>query len=228
MKKRRSFFWLQLHSIIHLITSIFVVGIENLNKLWILTPIFNLTGWHCVFIICFAHMIEDLWRINSVRRKPSYDTTLYFLFDQFIHLIVIFVFSGYTSSVDDLISGFVFNYPAIIVESNWLTTALICLVLATSFTAILIYFIEHDVYGRLFLPTKAKYFGILERFLIVLFLILPGGLWLLVFFSIFINLFIRYKNKNFDVSWLYVVVGYPAAIIAGVYLRFFSKIPWLV
>lgn len=227
-KKRESHLWLQIHSIMHVAVSILLVGVNNLGKVWIITPFFNITGWVCIFFIYFFHLIEDWWRIWSVKRKLSYDTTIYFIWDQIIHFVAIFIFSPYTSNTPETLNAGFFIYPSVsTAELGWITHALIVFVISTHFTTILIYFLEHDLYGGFYLPTFPKYFGILERIFIISVFLIPGKWWLFILPLWIVRGVIRYKVRIFDVSWLQVGVGYPLAILCGIYLRLNSKFPWL-
>src|SRR5258708_1140857 len=63
-----------------------------LDDVWVHSRYLWLRGWMCILLITLFHFLEDAWRVNNVRQYPSHDNTLYFLWDQAIHCLCLFIF----------------------------------------------------------------------------------------------------------------------------------------
>jgi len=198
--KRKSVWGVLIHSGIFLILSVIFTWHE-LGNIWWKFP-----GYVCIGILFLMHFAEDFYRIISIKRAGSPDNIFFFIWDQSIHVIFIFLFSP-------LLTG------NIAVEKPFIILSLA--VLVTHFTSILIYYIEESVYGsdpaanRL----KGKYFLILERLFIFVCMLLPGYWWV-IFPSAWIVRPLLHKNKtDFSFSWVNVIISNLSAVGLGALSR---------
>ena len=60
---------------------------------WVQTRWFHLDGWICVGFLALFHWLEDEWRVWSIQQTGSPDSTLFFLWDQVVHLTMILAFA---------------------------------------------------------------------------------------------------------------------------------------
>src|SRR3989339_1553959 len=50
-------------------------------------------GWMAILLLTMFHFLEDEWRVWTIQRWSSPDSFLFFIWDQFIHYVLIFVAS---------------------------------------------------------------------------------------------------------------------------------------
>ncbi len=168
--KRKSVAGLLAHSLMHPAWTLLLAW-PYLGQVWIRVLGTGLTGWACALIIFATHYLEDHWRVHSIIKNGAPDSTLYFLWDQFFHLAVIFSVTpdGSFSSW----AGWEGLFP-----QKWV--ALACLfVLATHASTVWIYFIEKDLYGRPFPQFQEKYLSMLERLVLAVSCLAPGWTWVM-------------------------------------------------
>ncbi|OGS21343.1 MAG: hypothetical protein A2252_08875 [Elusimicrobia bacterium RIFOXYA2_FULL_39_19] len=170
--------------------------IENMTSTWWLLP-----GWVCILLMSFIHFAEDSYRIWSIKESGSPDNLIFFLWDQFIHLVTIFVLSPINSSI--------------LIPEKYVIL-LILIILITHFSTIFIYYLEQLFYGKENVETrlKGKYAAIAERLIIFGCFLLPGhfvfiGLGLYAIIRIFI-----YKPA-FKFSYINIASGTLLAILLG-------------
>ncbi len=129
-----------------------VLTFGYLGRTWIEWGPLKLEGWACLVVIFLAHWLEDEWRVFTIFRYHTPDNTLYFIWDQIIHYVVIALMIplGTVSAG----GGFM--------PEKW--PVLGCLaVLTTHAATVFIYFVEKDVYGAVFPSGREKYLGMSER-----------------------------------------------------------------
>lgn len=173
---------------------------NNLGEVWFsVKNIIVLKGWVTLAILTLLHFIEDEWRVWTIKKMKSPDILPFFLWDQFIHLMFIFVFAP---KEDGLVS------------EKWVLLAIL-LILVTHFTTIMIYYIEKDIFGKTKVLTQEKYYSMSERVVTGMILLLPGwwALGVLVFWLA--RAVINRVKGNFEFSWTNIIVGNLLAIVFG-------------
>jgi len=198
------------HSFLFTLTS-FVLNWPYLTNIWINfhQSTIILQGWVCIILISISHFLEDEWRIWTITKLNSPDSFYFFIWDQFIHLVLIFTFSP-------ILMG-----PII----EWWVFLGILLILLTHFSTIFIYFLEKDVFGKAEVPSgKEKYLPMIERITITIGIFLGGYFLFLIPIVATVRLLIQYHWHNNGVSWLHIGMNY----FLGVVLGFFSRLYYLV
>ncbi len=202
--KRKNIFGMLFHCAMHPVLYA-LLTYPYLSRPWIEWKSFSLNGWACILILFLVHWIEDEWRVFTIFKYHTPDNTLYFLWDQVIHIALIF-------AVAPLLA---FSNPSQgLIPEKW--PVLGCLfVLATHFSAILIYFIEQDIFGKPFPGTFKKYALMAERLGLALCFLAPIHLCsVLVLAWIGIMTSLRFKKQN-EFSWTSFFIGAPLAGLCG-------------
>jgi hypothetical protein len=199
--KRESKWGMAVHVLTHPITSIALTW-PYLSQPWVETRWFHLDGWVCIGFLALFHWLEDEWRVWSIQATGAPDSTGFFLLDQVVHSVLIFMFSPTMPDV---------KTPA------WVFVAL-CAVLLAHFTSVLIFFLENDLWGGSKILDKKKYYYMGERFLGASLFLLPG-LWLLLALGwVGWVVYLRYRKAE-DRTWVNLVVGNCAVIFLGLITR---------
>jgi hypothetical protein len=200
MWKRKSVWGVLAHSTIFLVLSL-VFCWPFLGQAWWKFP-----GYVCLIFLFAIHFVEDYYRIISIQKSGSPDNTLFFFWDQFIHVIMIFLFSPLGDG------KFFAEKPFVILSLA---------VMATHFTSILIYYIEQEVYGDdlILNRLRGKYFLIGERLLIFLCFLLPGYLWAVFPVVYVIRPLTHRNNPGLKFTRVNVIVSNVAALGFGVFAR---------
>jgi hypothetical protein len=156
--KRRSFWGLVVHVTTH---PLFYIALTwpYLNETWVKVAGFPLNGWACLAVIYVTHFLEDEWRIWSVMRHGAPDNLLFYLWDQVIHVVIIFAVSPLSGPL---------------IASVWPVLGCL-LVVVTHFATVTVYFVEKDFFGRTFPEAAEKYGGMLQRLALFACLLLPGA-----------------------------------------------------
>jgi len=115
-----------------------------------------------LLILGVAHVFEDQWRVVSIKKYHSHDNLFLFLYDQFIHILLIFVVFP--------------EQPPYSYTDKWVLL-LIVFVAASHFTTIFIYFLKKLFDDKAALVTREKYHGIVERLIVVGCFLIPGNLY---------------------------------------------------
>ncbi|PIU83542.1 MAG: hypothetical protein COS68_03515 [Elusimicrobia bacterium CG06_land_8_20_14_3_00_38_11] len=162
-----------------------------------------------ILIIAATHVIEDQWRVYSITKYNSPDNIGFFLGDQFVHILLIFVLAP----VD----------PIAATTEKWVFIV-IFFVVAAQFSTILIYFIKKLFYADAGIITREKYHGIAERILIVACFIIPGKwYWLVLPFAVMLVLAERFSLKktdnDLDFSAFNIITSNAMAIILSIAAR---------
>lgn len=176
--KRKKFIGVVVHSTFFLILS-FIFTYGYLNKIWFDYPI-KLNGVWCLLILFLLHVIEDEYRAYNVRHYHINDTILFFLWDQIIHIVFLFVFSPYREG-----------------EPEPLVVILCLLVIGTHATSIFILYTDILAYGKSIAHEffRKKYFSIILRGVIMILFILLGKYYLVTLILLPIKWFINKKYK---------------------------------
>lgn len=202
--KKNSFLGVVIHSLVFFILSI-LFTFSEINKLWIQKPI-KIYGWGCLILLFLLHIVEDEYRAYNVRHYNINDNFLFFLWDQLIHTVFLFVFSPYENFEIE---------PAVLV--------LCIFILGTHFTSIIILYLEDMFYNKevAYKNFNKKYYYIFLRFITMLFFLLPGKFYL---FSISIlPLFILVKKKINYLSNLAGIINIVSPYLFGVLILYFLR-----
>jgi len=201
--KRRNVVGVLVHSLIFLVIGL-VLTWNYLTDIWVKF----LPGWLCLILISISHFLEDYYRVLNIKKSNSTttDSVFFFFWDQFIHIGLIFLLSPINVTGNKI-------EPVVIIS--------ILAVFVTHFISILIYYLEQSVYGyeQVSYRLKYKYYLILERLFMFIFLLLPGKWWII---SIVIWIVYRILQKKLDLNFtkLNIVISIISVIIAGLIGRF--------
>lgn len=192
------------HSLIFLVCS-GILCYGYLNDVWISigNQIF-VSGWIALLLLTVFHFLEDEWRIWTIEKLNSSDSIVFFLWDQFIHLVLIFVF------IPREAGGF---FPV-----KWISLAII-FVLTTHFTSVFTYYFEKDILGHAKLLAKEKYQSMLERIVTILTLLLPGPAAFAVLILWLARVFVYHSKHDHEFSWIDVIIGNLMAALFGIIAR---------
>jgi len=197
--KRESMWGVLFHSFIFGAVGL-LLTYNRANEIWVTLGGIKLNGWGCIATLTALHFLEDSWRVWTIVKFSSPDTFGFFLWDQFIHYLMIFIFTPLDASIT---------------PEKWVIIAIIY-ILATHFTTIVIYYIEKDIIGTAVIRTDHKYYSIIERLVIVSLFLLPGSWWLFMI-CLWIVKSIWYRIKKiYDFSWIHIVLNYSFAILLGI------------
>ncbi len=166
--KRSNFWGMLLHCAMHPVVYA-ALTYPYLRDTWIKAGRFSLAGWECILAIFVVHFIEDEWRVFTIFKLHTPDNTLYFLWDQLVHLTSIFLLTPY-----QIVARWQPGWQGLFPE-KWPVLGCL-LVLATHTSVVLVYFIEKDLFGTPFPKPSEKYFVIAERLLLVLACLAPAAL----------------------------------------------------
>ncbi|MCB4791324.1 MAG: DUF3307 domain-containing protein [Elusimicrobia bacterium] len=192
------------HSLVFMISA-GILCYEYLTATWVtIGPNIIIYGWMAILFLTIFHFFEDQWRIWTIQKLDSPDSFPFFLWDQFIHVIFIFV---------------LFPQNGGLFPEKWVLL-LILFILTTHFTTIFIYYFEKGIYGQAQIPLGRKYISMTARLVIAMTLLLPGK-WALSFIVIFLadEIYHRLTNKQefTRVNWM---IGNLLAVIFGLIARY--------
>jgi len=200
--KRKSIWGALLHTLIFFSLSLLFCW-ENLTKIWFsIGQRFHVYGWVSILLLTILHFLEDEWRISSIQYFHTKDNLFFFLWDQFIHISLIFVLSP-------------IQYP--ILHEKWIIVCIL-LVIGTHFTTILLHYIGGAKNNDKATPNNdKKYITIIGRLFLMLLCTLSGYLWLAVFaIAVF---YILYQERILKYGWIDTILGNTIAIICGILIH---------
>lgn len=203
--KRRKFAGLLFHVFLHPLFYCLLTW-PYLGETWRVYGPLSLNGWVCVALITAVHFIEDWFRVGAIGRGAN-DTTLFYIWDQAVHLVAIWFFSP------------VGSYPVV---NDWPLLGIL-FVLVTHCATVTIWFIEKDIYGREFPETEEKYISILQRLVVWLSFFLPSPWWIFVLAFVLVSFLRHVWNRRVDFSWPSVIMGNSIAVLCGVVSRYILK-----
>jgi hypothetical protein len=180
-----------------------------LRETWVSAGPLGVPGWACIALVFVTHFLEDQWRVFTIFRYNLPDNTLYFIWDQIIHYAIIFA----------VIPSAVAGANNQLIPELW--PVLGCLfVIVTHACTVAIYFVEKDLYDRVFPAFQEKYAGIAERLVLALCFLVPGHSWPLLAL-IWLSLMHWTRSRRFlDLSWLSFYIGGVVAVLCGIAARF--------
>lgn len=200
--KRETIWGIVAHSAIFTLVGL-IVCLGKLTDPWVwITPYFCIPGWGCIIILSILHFLEDQWRIYSINKFGSPDNIFFFLWDQIVHISLIFVFSP----VD---------------QKYWIDKIMLIgtlAVIATHFATILIYYLEKMFNSNAQIVNQRKYDTIVARLLLMVCCLIPWGLWWLIIVLLTVGIFI-YQTKYKKFIWLDTILGNLISIACGILAR---------
>jgi hypothetical protein len=200
--KRHSMAGLLTHVFIHPVCYILLTW-PYLNDTWVRLGGIAITGGVAIVIATVLHFVEDWFRVTRVSSGWA-DNTLFYVWDQVVHIIVIVLLSPLHSQP---------------LQNEW--PVLGCLfVVITHFATVTIWFIEKDIFGREYPETEEKYIAILQRLAVWLVFFLPSPWWMLVLFFVVLSFARHVWTRRVDFTWTSVVMGNALAIACGAISRF--------
>lgn len=195
------FFHVTHHPVLYLIAAY-----PFLSLPWVQTPYLTLRGGGAILLIYALHYLEDKWRVWAVGKANAVDNFFYFLWDQGVHVLTLFVF---TPKISDAL-----------LPPPWLAFCILAAV-ATHFANIVAYFLEKDFHGseRAVPLLEHKYLFMGERLLTAGCLLLPG-VWAALLPLCFLGQWLRRKfGPNQDFTWINLIVGNALAVACGFLAR---------
>lgn len=194
--KRKNIIGVVLHSAIFLILAIILTR-PFLKDIWWRFP-----GWFVIILLFVIHFIEDEYRSLCIQKSNAPDNFLFFLWDQMIHIVIIFVFSPAKGNI---------------ITEKWVLLLIIAIIV-THFASIVIYYVEQLVYGyNVSLESlKGKYYSMIER-LATLFCFLLPGFWWVTFLCIWlIRPTLYWLKKIQHMAWSSTILGYILSLVFGI------------
>ena len=233
--KRKNIWGVVVHSLIHpLIYTLLLM--HYLSAVWMQIGRVSLHGYTCLLIIFTLHFIEDEWRVLSVQKKSTADNTFFYVWDQSIHYLTLFIFSPALASVLSHFTLFYFpeipdilhpiHLPSLdvfemffyIVEGNnqpWIFIGILS-VIVTHFATVTIYFLEKEKLGAKFPAPLEKYLAMGERAVVFLGFLIPGK-WGILIAGIWLGKILWGKlRQHSTLSWIHLGVGYGLSIVCGI------------
>jgi len=203
--KRKNVWGMIIHCMTHFVTAVILVR-QYLSDVWGNVFGVSITGWRAMFLLLIFHFIVDEARVWAMKKKIFHDNTLSFMFDQIIHVYVLFMLSPITISDNFM------------VHEKWVLIVSM-LVLVTHASTVLIYFIEKDLKGLSFPNFDEKYFLIFERLVIWAFFFVQGNWWIFFLVAWIFQIFYIRKRRIIDLSIINIVVSIFIACGLGLITR---------
>ncbi|HAM38693.1 MAG: hypothetical protein A2474_05435 [Elusimicrobia bacterium RIFOXYC2_FULL_34_12] len=165
-----------------------------------------------LLLLAVSHVIEDQWRVYSITKYNSPDNLGFFLWDQFVHVLLIFVLAP--------------KNPFGRETEKWVIIAII-FIIASHFTTIFIYFIKKVFYSNIVIMNQEKYHGIFERLIIVGCFIIPGK-WYWVILPSVVTMVIgeRFSMKKTALKLDYSAINLTISISIAVLLSIIARTTW--
>ena len=182
-----------------------VLTYPYLRDVWIDLGVARLEGWACILVVFTAHFMEDQWRVFTIFKHGLLDNTLYFIWDQIIHYAVIFAV---------IPAGLRGGSPQLVPEP-WVVLGCLVVVLTHACT-VLIYFIEKDLYGKIFPAFQEKYATMAERLVLGMCFLIPGHFWPILALAWLSMMHYARSKRLLDLSWLSFYLGAVVAVLCGV------------
>ncbi len=206
--KRSKFFGLLVHVCIHPACYLILLlppfaPTNYLAETWIDVGSWGMPGWFAVLSLTVLHFIEDWFRVSLVKRGWP-DNTLFYTWDQVIHVAFLWIFSPKMAQ------------PLL---THWSVLGTL-FVMVTHFATVTVWFIEKDINGRDYPETEEKYILILERLAVWLAFFMPHPWWIFVLLFLIGTFGHHVWTRKIDFSWTSVILGNVIAIICGAVSRF--------
>jgi len=205
--KRASLWGMLAHCAVHPVCY-FLLTYGALQDVWVDVGMLHLQGWVCILVLFAAHFMEDQWRVLTIFKYQTPDNTLYFVWDQIIHVAVIFAVTPLAFS----------GSGASLLPEKWPVLGCL-LVLVTHSATVATYFLEKDLFRAAFPGFDEKYLGMAERLVLALCFLLPQNGWLVaapLWLAAMIWLRVR---RMLDLSWFSFGFGAVISVACGLCAR---------
>lgn len=181
--------------------------------------------WVFILLLGISHILIDETRLSSGRRFKV-DNLWLFLLDQGLHIGLIGLLAA--TSLGRLVLNWpLYNFPSFLTQAyndpqSKAIIYLIAYLIATFGGTFLIYYLKKTFFmrqlGEVIISRPEKYFGILERFLILSLIIFPGYFYFLVPVVLVTRGITCIKQKDFHL-WVDFLASTILAIVIGLILR---------
>lgn len=171
-----------LHVLIHFLTSYVL-----------LFNMFNLKLLGIVSLIAIIHFFQDWFKLYLQKKHEIFNRTFAFIFDQVLHIIVVFISYYYISK---MLFGFIPHNFFPVSYSDKIGLLLSLSILASFGGCVAIYFIDKSILKRN-ITYKKEYSGLLERMLIPIIIYLKMNIiYLLLLIVIRALYYYIYNNRK--------------------------------
>ncbi|MEW6555937.1 MAG: DUF3307 domain-containing protein [Elusimicrobiota bacterium] len=162
-----------------------------------------------LLILGITHIIEDQWRVYSITKYNSPDSIGFFLWDQFVHILLIFVLAP--------------RDPIGVRTEKWVLLFII-FIIVSHFSTIFIYFLKKLFYSDARIITAEKYHGIIERLMLVGCFIIPGKwYWFILPVAVVLvigqRLSIKKLNSQLDFSAFNILASNIIGVVFSILAR---------
>jgi hypothetical protein len=205
--KREGVWGMLIHCMTHFVVSAALTW-NYLPDTWFSVGTLAVNGWWALIIMLVVHFVVDELRVYSMKSLRYKDNTVSFIVDQLLHFYVLF-----------MISPVVVPEPGLVMGEKWAAIASM-LVLVAHFTTVLIYFVEKDLFGKVFPHFDEKYFLIFERVVLWAFFFAAGYWWIPFALAWVFQLFYIKRKRIIDMSRVNVWLSVVITILLGVWTRY--------
>jgi len=205
--KRSSVWGMLLHCLTHFVVSVTLTW-TYLPETWFSLGPLAVNGWGALGMMLVAHFAVDELRIYSMKSLRYKDNTVSFLVDQALHIYMLF-----------MISPVIIQAPGLVMGEKWAAIGSL-LVLVAHFTTVLIYFVEKDLFGKVFPHFDEKYFLIFERLVLWAFFFAAGYWWIPFALAWIFQLFYIKRKRIIDMSGVNVWLSVVLTVILGLCTRY--------
>lgn len=165
-----------------------------------------------LLILAASHIIEDQWRVYSITEYKSPDNIIFFLWDQFVHVLLIFVLSP--------------KDPIEASPEKWVYIVII-FVLASHFATVFIYFLKKIFHQEAIIVTEEKYHGIVERLIIVGCFIIPSKwYWIIMPLAVILIIVQRVSIKKLQPNLDFSIFNITLSSTIGIVLSIMARAIW--
>ena len=179
--------------------------------------------WMGTFLILLwiFHIFTDWLKIKLINHYKN-DSLSLFIFDQMLHIAVIGVVILFNFPPIEIAKGGTFLGR--LYSNDLFIISCIFYIIAVFTATVLIYYLKKTcVHSDISFPLKGKFYDMMERALIVTFVILPGYFYLLAFLVIGVKWSICWKKNfgegDYDFSRFNLIASSSIAILSGMILR---------
>ena len=201
-------------------------GIFTLLALILAYPYLTLNSiWVFILLLGISHIFIDETKL-SLTRKFKIDNLWLFLLDQGLHIGLIGLLA--VTSLGRLVLNWpLYNFPSFLTQAyndpqSKVIIYIIAYLIATFGGTFLIYYLKKTFFirqlGEVVISQPERYFGILERFLIVNLVIFPGHFFFLIPVVLITRSIACARQKQLG-TWIDFLTSIVLAIIIGLILR---------
>ncbi|MFH1563712.1 MAG: DUF3307 domain-containing protein [Nitrospirota bacterium] len=188
-----------------------------ISVLFLVPYVFAMQMWCGIIILICSHFIID-WTRVVLSKKANLDNLWMFLLDQGLHILIVWFVSLMIISpplfiLPDFIRGVLENKQVILTMSG--------LIAAGYFGAILIHYLKKMfIKGYMSQSLSTKRYGIIERLLVMVLILMPGLSFLFIPTVLFARMSIS-RVKEEEYSLFDSIISTALAVIFGLILKVF-------